>query len=57
MSYSVQINENTTNTSTTREDKDTDRMDFSSGRVTTALSVHGTTLIPHGREVNDISSS
>ena len=32
-------------------------MDFSSGIVTTALSVHGTTVILHGGEVNDISSS
>jgi hypothetical protein len=32
-------------------------MDLSSRRVTTALSVHGTTVIPQGRLVNDISSS
>jgi hypothetical protein len=32
-------------------------MDLSHGRVTTALSVHGTTVIPYGTEVNDISSS
>jgi hypothetical protein len=32
-------------------------MEFSHGRVTTALSVHGTTVIPQGSLVNDISSS
>jgi hypothetical protein len=32
-------------------------MEFSPGRVTTALSVHGTTVIHQGRLVNDISSS
>jgi hypothetical protein len=32
-------------------------MECSPGRVTTALSVHGTTVIPQGGLVNDISSS
>jgi hypothetical protein len=32
-------------------------MEFSCGKVTTALSVHGTTVIPQGELVNDISSS
>jgi hypothetical protein len=32
-------------------------MDLSRGRVTIALSVHGTTVIHQGEEVNDISSS
>jgi hypothetical protein len=31
-------------------------MEFSPGRVTTALSVHGTTVIHQGGLVNDISS-
>jgi hypothetical protein len=32
-------------------------MQYSRGRVITALSVHGTTVIPQGSLVNDISSS
>jgi hypothetical protein len=32
-------------------------MDFSSGRVTTAVSVHGTTVIQQGLQVKDSSSS
>jgi hypothetical protein len=44
-----------THMAVTSDNKLLNCMDFSPGRVTTALSVHGTTVIPQGRLVNDIS--